>query len=286
MNRILVTGGSGQLGQCFQNLTSNRTEWVFFFPSKEEVNICEIGTVEFYVQKHQINTIINTAAYTQVDQAEKEKPQAYAVNKQAIENLLFVAKKNKMKILFFSTDYVFSQQKKGFNNESDTILPKGIYAQSKAAGESQIQQSDFPTVLIRTSWLFSPYGKNFVKTILRLAQSNQPLKVVNDQWGSPTFGPDLAAISLELLVNYPAQNEIFHFSNQGVTNWSDFAKETLKQAKINKQVVPISSEKHQTLAPRPKRSVLGTSKIQSYLGISPRPWQEALGECLEQLIDG
>ena len=95
-----------------------------------------------------------------------------------------------MKILFFSTDYIFNQQKKGFNNESDTILPKGIYAQSKAAGESQIQQSDFPTVLIRTSWLFSPYGKNFVKTILRLAQSNQPLKVVNDQWGSPTFGPD------------------------------------------------------------------------------------------------
>ena len=98
MNRILVTGGSGQLGQCFQNLTSNRPEWIFFFPSKEEVNICEIGTVEFYVQKHQINTIINTAAYTQVDQAEKEKSQAYAVNKQAIENLLFVGKKNKMKI--------------------------------------------------------------------------------------------------------------------------------------------------------------------------------------------
>lgn len=286
MNKILVTGGSGQLGQCFQNLISNSPEWKFFFPSKEEVNICERGTVESYVHKHQINAIINTAAYTQVNQAEKEKPQAYAVNKLAIENLLSIAKVENMKIIFFSTDYVFNSHNRDFYIESDTISPKGVYAQSKAAGESQILRSDFPTILIRTSWLFSPYGKNFVKTILSLAQSNQLLKVVNDQWGSPTFGPDLAAISLKLLANYPDQNEIFHFSNQGVTNWCDFAKETLKQAKIDKQVVPISYKKYQTLAPRPKRSVLGTSKIQSYLGISPRPWQEALSECVNKLIDG
>ena len=286
MNRILVTGGSGQLGQCFQNQTSHHCEWTFFFPSKEEVNICERGTVESYVQKHQINTIINAAAYAQVDHAEKEKSQANAVNNLAIKNLLFVAKKNKMKILFYSTDYVFSDQNNQFNFENDPISPQGVYAKSKAAGENQIIEFDFPAVLIRTSWLFSPYGKNYVKTILSLAKSNHPLKVVNDQWGSPTFGPDLVLISLELLANYPKQNEIFHFSNQGVTNWFDFAKETLKLAKINKQVVPISSEKHQTLAPRPKRSVLGTSKIQSYLGISPRSWQEALGECVDQLIDG
>lgn len=286
MYRILVTGANGQLGQCFQKLISKPSEWVFFFPSKKELDICDKSYLINYIKKHQINSIINTAAYTQVDLAEKEMSSAYDVNEGGVENLLSAARIENIKIIFFSTDYVFNSHDRDLHVESDSISPQGVYAKSKAAGEALINKSDFPTVLIRTSWLFSPYGHNFVKSILKNSLKEEDLKVVKDQWGSPTFGHDLAAISLKLLDNYPNQNEIFHFSNQGVTNWSDFAKETLKHAKIEKQVVPISSKHNETLAPRPKRSVLGTSKIQSYLGISPRPWQEALGECVKQIIDG
>jgi dTDP-4-dehydrorhamnose reductase len=286
MSRILVTGGEGQLGQCFQQQAKSISDWIFFFPGRNEVDITDFDSLETFVKKNQIDTIVNTAAYTQVDRAEDNAEEVYAVNEKGIENVLEIANQHQLKTVFFSTDYVFHQYNTDILIESDTISPQGVYAESKAAGEALIAKATFPTVLIRTSWLFSPFGKNFVKTILNLAQSNQDLKVVNDQWGSPTYGPDLANMVLQLLRQYPLQKEIFHVVNAGVTNWCAFAQSILKQSGLKKEVQGIPTEAYPTPAPRPQRSVLGTSKIQSYLGTSLRSWEESLADCLNQLRHG
>jgi dTDP-4-dehydrorhamnose reductase len=286
MSRILVTGGEGQLGQCFQQQAKSIPDWIFFFPGRNEVDITDFDSLETFVKKNQIDTIVNTAAYTQVDRAEDNAEEVYAVNEKGIENVLEIANQHQLKTVFFSTDYVFHQYNTDILIESDTISPQGVYAESKAAGEALIAKATFPTVLIRTSWLFSPFGKNFVKTILNLAQSNQDLKVVNDQWGSPTYGPDLANMVLQLLRQYPLQKEIFHVVNAGVTNWCAFAQSILKQSGLKKEVQGIPTEAYPTPAPRPQRSVLGTSKIQSYLGTSLRSWEESLADCLNQLRHG
>lgn len=285
MLRVLVTGGKGQLGQCFQEQAKQYADWSFFFPAKEKVDITRLDSLEDFVQKNQINAIINTAAYTQVDQAETEPERAFLSNETGVENLLKMAEKYQLKILFFSTDYVFNQLNRDYYSESDTISPKGVYAESKAAGEALIGASKTPTVLIRTSWLYSMYGKNFVKTMLKLGASGQDIKVVNDQWGSPTYGSDLAALSLQILDRYPNQSEIFHMANTGVTNWYSFAQEILKKAGINKEVKGISTVDYGALAPRPTHSVLDSSKIQSYLGSRIRSWEEALEECLNQVLN-
>jgi len=286
MSRILVTGGEGQLGQCFQQQAKSISDWIFFFPGRNEVDITDFDSLETFVKKNQIDTIVNMAAYTQVDRAEDNAEEVYAVNEKGIENVLEIANQHQLKTVFFSTDYVFHQYNTDILIESDTISPQGVYAESKAAGEALIAKATFPTVLIRTSWLFSPFGKNFVKTILNLAQSNQDLKVVNDQWGSPTYGPDLANMVLQLLRQYPLQKEIFHVVNAGVTNWCAFAQSILKQSGLKKEVQGIPTEAYPTPAPRPQRSVLGTSKIQSYLGTSLRSWEESLADCLNQLRHG
>ena len=285
MLRVLVTGGKGQLGQCFQEQAKQYLDWSFFFPAKEKVNITHLDSLEDFVQKNQINAIINTAAYTQVDQAETEPEKAFLSNETGVKNLLKIAEKRQLKILFFSTDYVFNKLNRDFYTESDTVSPKGVYAESKAAGEALIGASNTPTVLIRTSWLYSIYGKNFVKTILKLGASDQEIKVVNDQWGSPTYGSDLAALSLQILDRYPSQSEIFHMANTGVTNWYSFAKKILKKASINKKIKGISTVDYGALAPRPNHSVLDSSKIQSYLECKIRSWEEALEECLNQLLN-
>ena len=284
MLRVLVTGGKGQLGQCFQALAKEYPDWHFFFPAKDEVDITRLDSLEAFVQKNQINAILNTAAYTQVDRAETEAEAAFLGNETGVANLLLLAEKYSIKTVFFSTDYVFHQPNRDFYSESDTISPKGVYAKSKAAGEALIAASKTPTVLIRTSWLYSTYGNNFVKTLLRLGASDQEIKVVNDQWGSPTFGFDLAALSLQILARYPSQSEIFHIANRGVTNWCSFAQEILKKAGINKEVKGISTADYGALAPRPEYSVLDSSKIQSYLGCNIRPWEEALEECVNKLL--
>ena len=286
MSRILVTGGEGQLGKCFQQQAKNFPEWIFFFPERNEVDITDFHSIETFVKKNQIDTIVNTAAYTQVDQAEDNAEQAYAVNEKGVDNVLQIASQHHLKTIFFSTDYVFHHENNDILIESDTISPRGVYAQSKAAGEALIAKAAFPTILIRTSWLFSPFGKNFVKTIIALAESDQNLKVVNDQWGSPTYGLDLATVALQLLRHYPSQKEVFHVTNTGITNWCAFAQSILKQSRLQKEVQGVPTEAYTTRAPRPQRSVLGTSKIQSYLKAPMRSWEEALADCLNQLQNG
>ena len=188
--------------------------------------------------------------------------------------------------IFMSSVKAAADSVEGALTEDVMPRPLTVYGKSKLAGEIVLKKSSVKSIIIRTSWLFSPFGNNFVKTILALAESDQTLKVVNDQWGSPTYGPDLANMVLQLLRQYPLQKEIFHVVNAGVTNWCAFAQSILKQSGLKKEVQGIPTEAYPTPAPRPQRSVLGTSKIQSYLGTSLRSWEEALADCLNQLRHG
>ena len=283
MHRILVTGGQGQLGQCIQALAYTFPHWQFFFPDKATVDITQPHTLEYFITQQSITAIINTAAYTQVDQAEKEPQQAFAVNEKGITNLILVTEKYNLLLLSFSTDYVFGQQNKGIYSESDTIAPIGVYSQSKAAGEALLLNAKVPVVLVRTAWVFSSHGKNFVKTIQKLGKEKTELQVVNDQWGCPTFAQDLAAVTLHILDNYPKQTEIFHMVNTGATNWFEFAKEIIKLSKLQTQLLPVPTDAYPTLAVRPQKAILETQKIQRYLGITIRRWQDALAECIQQM---
>ena len=283
MDRVLVTGGNGQLGQSLQLLTKEYPEGQFFFPSKTEVDITQAKTIETYIKTHQITALINAAAYTQVDAAESQPEQAYLVNEQGVKNCIHLVEKYKLKGLFFSTDYVFGNNNKEVYTESDTISPIGVYARSKAAGEQWVLRSKVPVVLIRTAWVFSPFGKNFVKTMLHLATQKRALKVVNDQWGNPTYALDLASICLQLLAQYPNQNEIFHVVNKGVTTWFDFAKAIIEQAQQSPVLLPVTTKDFPTAAVRPQKATLDTAKIASYLGVEIQPWQTALADCLQQL---
>ena len=283
MHRILVTGGQGQLGQSIQALAHTFPQWQFFFPDKAIVDITQLHILEHYVTQQSITAIINTAAYTQVDQAEKDPQQAFAVNEKGIANLIFVIEKYNLLLLSFSTDYVFGQLNKGIYSESDAIAPTGVYAQSKAKAEALLLNAKEPVVIVRTAWVFSLYEKNFVKSIRKLGLQKDELQVVNDQWGSPTYAKDLAVVSLKILEKYPKQTEIFHVVNTGTTNWFEFAKEIIKLSKIKTQLLPVPTSAYPTLAIRPQKAILQTEKIQSYLGINIRSWQDALVECIDQM---
>ena len=283
MDKVLVTGGKGQLGQSLEKLVGFYPQWQFFFPDKAIVDITQPQDLENFITQHAITAIINTAAYTQVDQAEKDPEQAFAVNENGVANLIFAAEKYNLKLISFSTDYVFGSQKKGTYSESDIITPFGVYAQSKAKAEALLLNAKKPMVIVRTAWVFSLYGKNFVKTIRKLGLQKEELQVVNDQWGSPTYAKDLAVVSLKILEKYPKQTEIFHMVNTGTTNWFEFAREIIILSKIQTQLLPVPTTAYPTLAIRPQKAILQTEKIQSYLGINIRSWQDALAECIHQM---
>lgn len=283
MHKVLVTGAQGQLGQSIKALASTFPQWQFVFADKTTVDITQSQSLENFITQQSITAIINTAAYTQVDQAEKEFQQAFAINEKGMANLVFLAERHNLKLISFSTDYVFGRQKKEAYSESDTIAPLGVYAQSKAAGEALLLNAKVPVVFLRTAWVFSSFGKNFVKTIRKLGQEKEELQVVNDQWGSPTFAKDLALVCLKILENYPKQTEIFHMVNAGITNWFEFAHEIISLSKIDVQLLPVPTTAYPTLAERPKKAILQTEKIQHYLGITIRSWQDALAECVQQM---
>ena len=282
MDRVLVTGATGQLGQSLQQLTKVYSEGQFFFPSKTELDITQAETIETYIKTHQITALINAAAYTQVDAAESQAEQAFLVNEQGVKNCIDLVEKYRLKALFFSTDYVFGTNTREVYIESDTISPVGVYARSKAAGEQWVLRSRVPVVLIRTAWVFSPFGKNFVKTMLHQATQKKELKVVNDQWGNPTYALDLASVCLQLLAQYPHQNEIFHVVNKGVTTWFEFAKAIMEQAQLSPVLHPVTTKDFPTAAVRPQKAILDSTKIASYLGVEMQHWQTALADCLKQ----
>lgn len=282
--RILVTGMSGQLGSELQEQATTSNAFFHFVDSKTG-DITNKDQLDKVISEHQIDTIINCAAYTAVDQAEKDVDRAYAVNKTGVKNLVELSEKYNCRLIHISTDYVFDGTKKSPYTSEDSVAPIGVYGKSKQEGEAIIEQSQIAAVTIRTSWVFSSFGKNFVKTMLFHGASKPELRVVDDQYGKPTYAKDLASVCIQIAEtsNWPRQRAIYHFANEGAITWCTFAKEIMQQAGIDCIVVPITTAEYPTPAARPAYSVLDTDRIQKDFGIVPRDWKLALTDCLKAI---
>ena len=284
MTSYLVTGGSGQLGQCFQAVTNEFSEINLFFASRNEVDITRSETIANFYSKNPFDGIINCTAYTNVDQAEKEEENALKINTEGLQNLIDFAENKNLSIIHFSTDYVFAGQATEPYSEEAITNPIGIYGISKLQGEVRLSKSSCKNVTIRTSWLFSPFGKNFVKTIARIAKEKSALKVVDDQWGRPTYGIDLARTVLKLISNDTMNTlYILHYANKGMCNWKEFAEAIINELEHKTTIQGIPTSAYPTLAKRPKYSILDTGQIEKELQIEIPTWQESLKKCIQIL---
>lgn len=272
---IYITGASGQVGGEIQRLFPDAT-----YLTRRDVDLSSRESMEAYFRKNKPQIIVNCSAYTQVDLAEKEQDLAHAVNAVAPGILAGLCDK----FIHFSTDYVFNGQ--GFRPyvETDATGPSGVYGVTKLAGEKAVLLANPMAVVIRTSWVYSDLGKNFVKTMLRFGAERSELKVVADQIGSPTYAKDLASLVVEHgLKNWNFKGGVYHYSNEGVASWYDFAYEIMKLKGLSCRVLPIRTEDYPTPAKRPHYSVLDKTKIKNELGIIIPHWKESLELCLQKL---
>lgn len=284
MFNILITGANGQLG-CEIRDISTQYPFTFFFTCKDQVDITDHTTIESFVHNHNINVIINCAAYTAVDKAEKDYENANKINHYAVKNLAIIAKKYKIKLIHISTDYVFDGTNYQPYHEKYLTNPLSIYGKTKCDGEQAFQDiNPENSIIIRTSWLYSSHGTNFVKTMLRLGREKASLNVVFDQIGTPTYAKDLAYAILEILPKLTNINvEIYHYSNEGVLSWFDFAKEIMKMKNFQCKINPIETIMYPTPAKRPYYSLLNKAKIKQAFNLEIPFWKDSLIKCLETL---
>lgn len=279
---ILVTGANGQLGKELRDLASLFSQYHFIFLSREDLPIHHFDLVRNYFKTLKPDYCINAAAYTAVDRAELEKEIAFQVNGEAVGVLAAVCKEYQAKFIHVSTDYVFNGKGDYPYTENFPTDPVNVYGASKLEGEKQAMQLNDESIIIRTSWVYSQYGKNFVKTILRLLNEKEEISVVNDQVGSPTYAADLAEVILKILDDW--KPGIYHFSNDGVISWYDFAV-AIKEISGSKCVVkPVPTSSYPTRAKRPSYSVLDKTKIQETFGIRLRQWKQSLKDCINKLL--
>ena len=282
MTSFLVTGAKGQLGQCFKAVSAQYPNMALYLTDQDEVDLTQPHTLADYYKKRPFEGILNCAAYTAVDEAEKEKEKAFLINAEGVKNLISFGEKHQLKLVHFSTDYVFDGHAKTPYKESAQPNPLSIYGASKVQGEEHMFKATIPAVVLRTSWLFSPFGHNFMKTILRLSNAKKQISIVNDQFGRPTAGLSLAHAVLSLLEN-PAfwQQSCYHYANAGTTTWFAFAQEIVALKNLKTQLKPIATKDYLTPAQRPKNAVLATERIQKLLPLPIPSWQSALQECLD-----
>lgn len=282
---ILVTGANGQLGSEIRDLATNFIELNLVFKDLPDLDICNFLELEQFVDENKIDSIINCAAYTAVDKAEEDSVIAQKVNAEGVLNLVNVLKKVNGKLIHISTDYVFDGESFLPYKESDPVSPVGVYGNTKREGELAVINSDIDGLVIRTSWLYSSYGNNFVKTMLRLGESKDELGVIFDQVGTPTYARDLALSCLTILSNKKinSKGNLYHFSNEGVASWYDFAKAIMAIGNVNCKVNPIETKEYPTPAKRPHYSVLNKSKIKNDFGIEIPYWRDSLKECISKI---
>lgn len=283
---IVVTGATGQLGKTFQSMHRDFPEATFHFCGRERLDITDYTQVEtFFDSLVSIDVIINCAAYTAVDQAEQDIDACYEVNEKAVHNLAMIAKKHHALLIHYSTDYVYHSDTGNPLAEQAPTTPKGIYAKSKLAGEQTIKASSCDYFILRTSWVFSEYGHNFLKTMLRLGTERSSLNIVNDQWGAPTYTRDIVKATFSLIHHYVSmntKNRVLNFCNKDTTHWQAYAAYIFNKKNILCDIHGIPTSDYPTAAERPPWSVLDITNIES-LGISTRSWQEAVDECLSYL---
>jgi dTDP-4-dehydrorhamnose reductase len=281
--KILVSGSNGQLGSELQEIARQFKAFQFVFFSRSELSITDSAAMEKMFILHHPSYFINCAAYTAVDKAEKEKEIAEEINGHAVGAIATLCNQYDCRLIHISTDYVFNGKASTPLKEDDPVDPVNAYGDSKLMGERlAMQHTD--AVIIRTSWVYSKYGNNFVKTMKRLMGEKESISVVNDQVGSPTYAADLAAAIMEIITSGKWEPGIYNYSNSGVISWFDFANEIKKQLHSKCEVYPIPTSQFPTPAKRPAYSVLDKEKIQSVYNIKAREWKESLKEFIDKLV--
>ena len=284
---IWLVGNRGMLGtEVHRRLQAHKLEHV---ATDLDVDIADPETLSKFSRPLALSWIVNCSAYTAVDRAEDEPEQAFRINAEGVWNLALLAREKGARLLHISTDYVYDGRKEGPYLETDIPNPLGIYGRSKLQGELYIRENIDSHVILRTAWLYGPDGSNFVRTMLRLFQERDEVRVVADQWGSPTLARDLADAILQIITRETIQYGTYHFTNEGRTNWFEFASLILELARKDHlldrdvRILPITTEQYPTRASRPANSYLSKEKIKEAFNIPVRPWQEALEECIRGL---
>ena len=286
---ILVTGSNGQLGNELRLLEESFPQFNFLFTDVEELDISNQKIVQHYLKTNKINAVINCAAYTAVDKAESEKELAWNINVKAVKKLAESCKDNNCFLVHISTDYVFDGNHFQPYNESDFTNPQSHYGDSKLHGENAVFEFAGQGMILRTSWLYSSFGHNFLKTILKFGLERDELKVVFDQIGTPTFARDLAKTILDILPKAIEKGKVrtYHYSNEGVCSWYDFAKEIVELENLACHIKPILSKDYPLPAQRPFYSVLDKTKIKDTFNIEIPYWKDSVKDCIERIkFDG
>ena len=285
MHNILVTGSKGQLGSELKDFESEFKQYSFYFTDSDSLDITDHEKVKKYCIENEIEIIINCAAYTAVDKAESDVELCDAINHLAVRNFAEIAKAHNIQFIQISTDYVFDGTNHRPYLETDQPNPQSVYGKTKLDGEEAIKKiNPKNSIIIRTSWVYSSFGNNFVKTMLRLGKERDELRVIFDQVGSPTYAGDLSKAILEIIPQLKNKEvEIYHFSNEGVCSWYDFAKAIFDNNKVDIKVNPIETSQYLTPAKRPFYSVFNKSKIKEQFNVEVPFWKDALKLCLGKL---
>jgi dTDP-4-dehydrorhamnose reductase len=283
MNNIIVFGASGQLGQCFRNLAGKHNYPGLYFPAKDEADILDYEGLEKLFKTYKPLYSINCAAYTAVDKAEDEPETALAVNKTGVENLAKLCAAYSSTLIHISTDFVFKGDKSSPLSEDSDTAPVNVYGRTKLAGEQAVTALLNEYFIIRTGWLYSEYGNNFVKTMLKLGADRSELKVIADQAGTPTYAMELAECVMKVISSESNRYGIYHYSNEGIASWYDFAKAIFEISGTNVKVIPVKTEEYVTKAKRPAYSVMDKSKIKKAFQMEIPYWRESLQSCIHRL---
>jgi len=291
--RILVTGKNGQLGRSIQKavnadtkIGNNQSPNEYIFVGREDLDLSSDSSISHYFGNNKFDIIINCAAYTQVDKAEQEAELANQINHLAVKQLASIASNQRARLIHISTDYVFDGESGKPFTETDTPNPINAYGRTKLAGEKALQAlMPINAIIIRTSWLYSEYGNNFVKTMLRLGRERDELRVVSDQMGSPTYATDLAGVILEIIRHNKFRDvaqttQIYNYSNEGEISWHEFAKEIFKIEKIECEVNPVTSQQYSSPAKRPRNTLMNKDKIVKVFNIKISNWKSSLNTCM------
>lgn len=285
---VLVTGKGGQLGRSIQKMAFLYSGFDFTFVGREDVDFSDTNSIEKHFANNQYDVVINCAAYTAVDKAESEPELAEQINHLAVKKIAEIAKQQDAALIHISTDYVFNGQNHKPYIELDVTDPQSVYGLTKLKGEQAIQAINPKGCIVRTSWVYSEYGNNFVKTMLRLGKEKDKLRVIFDQIGTPTYATDLAKAILHVIASEAWQPKddialIYHYSNEGVCSWYDLAKAIFELSGISSQVRPIETKDYPTPAKRPYYSVMNKSKIKKDFNLEIPYWRDSLNKCLAEL---
>lgn len=281
INKILIIGSTGQLGKSFKKISSKYKNFDFLFVNRDILNLSNIQNIRDFFNENSHDLVINCAAFTNVDLAESESDMADQINNIAVYEIAKILKNNQCKFIHISTDYVFDGKKINPYLETDLTNPKSIYGTTKLKGEQKILETLLENALIiRTSWLYSEFGKNFLKTMLMLGNKDEQIKVISDQFGTPTYATDLAIAIMSIIENKKFQNDfesqIINYSNEGFCSWYDFAKAIFEIQKKSVKLSPIKTEQFSLAAERPKYSVLSKTKIKKLFNINIPHWKKSL----------